>query len=97
MNITVATYPCVRPSDGKALIGISNEYMYNVMQCTVAGLYSSHNGLNKLATLPLSLGKSYQLVVLHVRLTLRIVRTGRLLVVHNTTIPALNCSGDVTA
>jgi hypothetical protein len=45
-------YPCeycssdvptfVRPSDGKARIGISNEYMNNVVQCTVAGLYSSH-------------------------------------------------------
>jgi hypothetical protein len=31
----------VRPSDGKARIGIRNEYMYNVMQCTVARLYSS--------------------------------------------------------
>jgi hypothetical protein len=26
----------VRPSDGKARIVIRNEYMYNVMQCTVA-------------------------------------------------------------
>jgi hypothetical protein len=25
----------VRPSDGKARIGISNEYMYNVMRCSV--------------------------------------------------------------
>jgi hypothetical protein len=32
----------VRPSDGKARIRISNEYLYNVLQCTVARLYSSH-------------------------------------------------------
>jgi hypothetical protein len=30
----------VRPSDGKARIGISNEYLYNVLQCTDVGLYS---------------------------------------------------------
>jgi hypothetical protein len=32
----------VRPSVGKARIRISNDYLYNVLQCTVAGLYSSH-------------------------------------------------------
>jgi hypothetical protein len=32
----------VRPFDGKARIGISNEYMYNVMQCIVAWLYSPY-------------------------------------------------------
>jgi hypothetical protein len=32
----------VLPSDGKARIEISNEYMYNVMQCIDKGLYSSH-------------------------------------------------------
>jgi hypothetical protein len=26
----------VRPSDGKARIGISNEYLYNILQCIVA-------------------------------------------------------------
>jgi hypothetical protein len=31
----------LRPSDGKARTGISNEYMYNVMHGTVALLYSS--------------------------------------------------------
>jgi hypothetical protein len=34
----------VRPSDGKARIEISNEYMYNVLQCTVVGLYLSYSG-----------------------------------------------------
>jgi hypothetical protein len=33
----------VRHSDGKARIVISNEYMYNVMQCSAAGLYSSQH------------------------------------------------------
>jgi hypothetical protein len=32
----------VRSSDGKARTGFSNEYLYNVLQCIVAGLYSSH-------------------------------------------------------
>jgi hypothetical protein len=43
MDIAVATYPrlYVRPME-KARIGISNEYMYNVLQCIVAGVYSSH-------------------------------------------------------
>jgi hypothetical protein len=32
----------VRPSDGKARIGLSNECIYNVLQFTNARLYSSH-------------------------------------------------------
>jgi hypothetical protein len=33
----------IRPSDGKSRIGISNECLYNVLQCTAARLYSSHS------------------------------------------------------
>jgi hypothetical protein len=33
----------VRPSDGKARIGITNEYMHNVLQSSLVGLYSSHS------------------------------------------------------